>query len=197
MSLSIVSRNSWPVRDKTRVRIIFVENLSHCWKISLPEVRHCCRNVVSPDGRGGTQLSVESQASGIPQSWSEKCVSIGTHLRELGKALAMIKTEGHGNGVIVPDKLRQFLTNLAALLPGEKSDAKIAERQIQQLAAAILDHGRLVSQFHSHHSVGVEERELVFRFRETTHNIVSALVLLEKRGRASRTRLSGYWSLDV
>jgi hypothetical protein len=146
MSLSIVSRNSWPVRDKARVRIIFVEDLSHCWKISLPEVRHCCRNVVSPDGRGGTQPSVESQASGIPQSWSEKCVSIGTHLR---------------------------------------------------LAAAILDHGRLVAQFHSHHSVGVEERELVFRFRETTHNIVSALVLLEKRGRASRTRLSGYWSLDV
>ena len=104
---------------------------------------------------------------------------------------------GNGNGVIVPDKLRQFLTNLVALLPGENSDAKIADKQIQLLAAAILDHGRLVSQFHSHHPVGVEERELAFRFRETTHNIVSALVLLEKRGRASRTRLSGYWSLDV
>jgi hypothetical protein len=109
-----------------------------------------------------------------------------------------MKAEGNGNGVIVPDKLRQFLTNLAALFPGEKSDAKIAEeKQIRQLAGAILDHGRLVSQFHSHHSVGVEERELAFRFRETTHNIVSALVLLEKQGRASRTRLAGYWSLDV
>jgi hypothetical protein len=111
--------------------------------------------------------------------------------------LTIMKAEGHGNGVIVPDKLRQFLTNLAALLPGEKSDAKIAERQIQQLAAAILHHGRLVSQFHSHHSVGVEEKELAFRFRETTHNIVSALGLLEKNCRASRTRLTGYWSLDV
>jgi hypothetical protein len=109
----------------------------------------------------------------------------------------VMQAEGNGNGVIVPDKLRQFLTNLAALLPGEKSDAKIAERQVQQLAAAILDHGRLVSQFHSHHSVGVVERELAFRFRETTHNIVSALGLLEKQGRASRTRLAGYWSLDV
>jgi hypothetical protein len=108
----------------------------------------------------------------------------------------MTKAEGHQNGVIVPDRLWQFLTNLAGLLPGEKSDAKIAEeKQIRQLAAAILDHGRLVSRFHSHHSVGVEERELAFRFRETTHNIVSALVLLEKQGRASRTRLAGYWSL--
>ena len=75
-----------------------------------------------------------------------------------------MKAEGNGNGVIVPDKLRQFLTNLAALLPGEKSDAKIAEKQIQLLAAAILDHGRLVSQFHSHHSVGVEERPRHNRF---------------------------------
>jgi hypothetical protein len=121
---------------------------------------------------------------------------MGIRLRELRRAL-VIKAEGNGNGVIVPDKLRQFLTNLAALLPGEKSDAKMAERQVQQLAAAILDHGRLVSQFHSHHSVGVEERELAFRFRETTHNIISALVLLEKQGRASRTRLAGYWSLEL
>jgi hypothetical protein len=149
-----------------------------------------------PNDRGETQPRVESQASEIPPSWPGKCVSIGIRLRELGRALVM-KAEGNGNGVIVPDKLRQFLTNLAAPLPGENSDAKIADKQIQLLAAAILDHGRLVSQFHSHHSVGVEERELAFRFRETTHNIVSALVLLEEHGRASRTRLTGYWSLDV
>jgi hypothetical protein len=110
----------------------------------------------------------------------------------------MTKAEGHQNGVIVPDRLWQFLTNLAGLLPGEKSGAKIAEeKQIRQLAAAILDHGRLVSQFHSHHSVGVEERELAFRFRETTHNIVSALGLLEKQGRGRRTRLGGYWTLRI
>ena len=140
---------------------------------------------------------LESQASKIPQSWSGKCTSIDTRLSELGRALTMTKTEGYGNGVVVPDKLREFLTNLAAMFPGEKSDAKIAERQVQQLAAAILDHGRLVLQFHSHHSVGVEERELASRFRETTHNIVSALVLLEKQGRASRTRHAGFWSLRV
>jgi hypothetical protein len=110
----------------------------------------------------------------------------------------MMKAEGHGNGVIAPAKLRQFLTNLGAMLPGEKSDAKIAEeKQIRQLAGAILDYGRMDSQFHSHQPVGVEEKELAFRFRETTHDIVTALILLEKEGWASRTRLAGYWTLRV
>jgi len=107
-----------------------------------------------------------------------------------------MKAERHG--AIVPDKLREFLTNLAAMLPGEKSDAKIAEeKQIQQLAGAIMNHGRMVSQFHSHHPVGVEVKELAFRFRETTRDIVMALTLLEKEGWASRTGLAGLWSLDV
>jgi hypothetical protein len=39
--------------------------------------------------------------------------------------------------------------------------------------------------------------ELAFRFRETTHNVVTALVLLEKEGRASRTGLAGYWTLRI
>ena len=43
----------------------------------------------------------------------------------------------------------------------------------------------------------MEVRELAFRFRETTHNIVTTLVLLEKEGRASRTRFAGYWTLRV
>jgi hypothetical protein len=98
----------------------------------------------------------------------------------------MMKAEGHGDGVIVPAKLWQFFTNLAAMLPGEKSDAKIAaEKQIRQLAGAILDYGRMLSQVYSHQGVGVWEKELAFRFRETTSNIVSALVLLEKGGSGS------------
>jgi hypothetical protein len=102
------------------------------------------------------------------------------------------------NGVIVPDKLSQFLTNLAAMRPSEKSDAKrVVEKQIRQLAGAILDYGRMVSQLYSHQGVGVWEKELAFRFRETTGNIVTALGLLEQEGRASRTRLTGYWTLRV
>lgn len=119
----------------------------------------------------------------------------------------MMKGDRQGHGVRAPHKLRQFLTNLAAILIGPSNLAAIftgpsdtgraTKKQIQQLGGGIMDHGRMVSQFYSHQPVGVEVKELAFRFRETTHNIVSALVLLEKQGRASRTRLAGYWSLDV
>jgi hypothetical protein len=112
--------------------------------------------------------------------------------------LTIMKAEGHGNGVIVSDKVWQFLTNLAAMIPGEKSDARIAEEnQIRHLAGAILDYGRMGSQLYSHRGVGIGERELAFCFRETRRDIVTALVLLEKDGRARRTRLAGYWTLRV
>ena len=109
-----------------------------------------------------------------------------------------MKADTQEHGAIVPHRLRQFLTNLAAVLPGGKSDAgRAGEKQIQQLAGAIIDHGRMVSKFYSHQPVGVEVNELAFRFRETAQNIVTALALLEKEGRASRTGLAGYWTLRV
>jgi len=53
------------------------------------------------------------------------------------------------------------------MLPGETSDARrAAKKQIQQLAGAIIDHGQMLSRLHSHQLVGLEERELAFRFRE-------------------------------
>jgi hypothetical protein len=109
----------------------------------------------------------------------------------------MMKADGQGHGVTPPHKLRHFLANLAAKLAGPFDARRATKKQIHQLGRAITDHGRMVSQFYSHQSVGVEEKELAFRFRETTHNIVTALVLLEKEGRASRTRLAGYWKLHV
>ena len=119
----------------------------------------------------------------------------------------MMKGDRQGHGVRAPHKLRQFLTNLAAVLTGPSNLAALltgpsdtrgaTKKQIQQLGGAIMDHGRMVSQLYSHQAVGVEVKELAFRFRETTHNIVTALVLLEKEGRASRTRLAGYWTLRV
>jgi len=112
--------------------------------------------------------------------------------------LTIMKVNGHGAGTIVLDKLVQVFTSLAAMLRGDKSDAKIAEdRQIRQLAGAIPEYGRMGSQFHSHQPVGVEVEELAFRFRETPRDVVTALLLLENEGRASRTRLAGYWSLRI
>jgi hypothetical protein len=109
----------------------------------------------------------------------------------------MMKGDRRGHCVMAPHKLRHFLTNLAAKLAGPFDARRATKKQIQQLGRAIIDHGRMVSQFYSHQSVGVEVKELAFRFRETTHNVVTALVLLENEGRASRTRLAGYWTLRV
>ena len=84
----------------------------------------------------------------------------------------MMKAEEQRSRVTVQDKLWQFLTNLAAILPGEKPDAKIAEeKQSRQLAGANLDYERMLSQVYSHHGIGVWEKELVFRFRETTRTL--------------------------
>src|SRR6202521_1535928 len=136
-----------------------------------------------PNDRGGTQPPVESQTCVIPHSWSGKCTP-STPLRELGGALTMMKEDKQGHGVTVPPKLRQFLANLAAILAGQYDARRATKKQIQQLGGAIIDHGRMVSQFYSHQPVGVEVNELAFRFRETNHNVVTALVLLEKEGRA-------------
>jgi hypothetical protein len=108
-----------------------------------------------------------------------------------------MKGDTHGQEVTVPHKLREFLTNLAAILPGETSEGRATEEQTQQLAGAIRDHGQMLSRLYSHEQVGLEESELAFRFRETTHNVVSALGLLEQEGRASRTSRTGYWTLRV
>ena len=123
---------------------------------------------------------LDSKTSRFDDVGMRNATPIGTRLRELGKTLTMMKAEGHGSGVIVPGKLKEFLTNLAAVLAPLSVTRRATKQQIHQLSRAIIDHGRMVSQFYSRHTVGMEERELAFRFRETTHNIVSALVLLEK-----------------
>jgi hypothetical protein len=134
----------------------------------------------------------------IPRRWPEKCGPIGTCLKQIQVRLDTMKADTQEQGVIVPHKLREFLTNLAAMLPGETSDgARATEKQIQQLAGSIRDHGQMLSRLYSRQQVGLEESELAFRFRETTHNIVSALGLLEQEGRASRTSRTGYWTLRV
>jgi hypothetical protein len=63
--------------------------------------------------------------------------------------------KAEGNGVIVPDTLRQFLTNLAAILAPLSVTRRATKKQIHLLARAIMDYGRMVSQFYSHQTVGV------------------------------------------
>jgi hypothetical protein len=158
---------------------------------SLPEGRQSCQGSMT----AAELAPLRVKDFQLPRRWHEKCGPIGTR-QHIRVRLDAMKADTQGQGVIVPHKLRKFLTNLAAMLPGETSDGgKATEKQIQQLARAITDHGQMLSRMYSRQQVGLEERELAFRFRETTDNIVSALALLEKEGRASRTRRAGYWTL--
>src|SRR5260370_26424657 len=106
-----------------------------------------------------------------------------------------MKGDRQGHGVRAPHKLRQSLTNLAAILIGPSNLAAIftgpsdtgraTKKRIQQLGGGIMDHGRMVSQFYSHQSVGVGGKELAFRFRETTRNMITSLALPAQQGPAN------------
>jgi hypothetical protein len=71
------------------------------------------------------------------------------------------------------------------MLRGEPFDARRDTKEIQQLREVIIDHGRMVYRLYSYQPVRIEVRELAFRLRETTQNVVTALVLLEDEGWAS------------
>jgi len=94
-------------------------------------------------------------------------------------------------------KSRPFLSNLAAMLRGELFDARQDTKEIRQLREAIIEHGQMAYQLYLHQPVRIEVKELAFRFRETPHNIVTALILLEEEGWAQRTKYRGLWYLRV
>jgi hypothetical protein len=101
----------------------------------------------------------------------------------------------HGRGR--RNRLREFVAVLVARLVG-KSD--LGERKtdgMRQLTEEIMGHARMVSKYVGHQTIGVEVDELAFRLRETTYNIVTALIVLEKQGRANRARTAGHWKLHA
>ncbi len=73
--------------------------------------------------------------------------------------------------------------------------------RLVQLSEDIVAYGRLASQHYVRdpaavgRTVGVDVDDVAFRLRETTRDVAAALVLLEKKGQASRTWLDGHWIL--
>ena len=73
--------------------------------------------------------------------------------------------------------------------------------RLVQLSEDIVAYGRLASQHYVRdpaavgRTVGVDVDDAAFRLRETTRDVAAALVLLEKKGQASRTWLDGHWIL--
>src|SRR5712691_5641471 len=75
-----------------------------------------------------------------------------------------MKADTQGQGVTVPHKLREFLTNLVAMLPGETSGGRRATKNhIHQLAGAIMDHGQMIARLHTLQLIGLDECKIKIR----------------------------------
>jgi hypothetical protein len=98
------------------------------------------------------------------------------HFKHFQHALAAIKTKFFG------------------LPPAEQ---KYSPREIEQLAEAIVEYGRMSQQHYGSRVVLVGAGEVAMRLRETTQVIAKALVVLKEQGRAEETGARGRWRLHL
>jgi hypothetical protein len=97
------------------------------------------------------------------------------------------------------DKLRRLIGRLKQTLRLERRLTLEEFHQLLQLSGAILDHGRMVQEYHGYAApyAIVEVPELALRFRETPRTIQDALALLGDMGRAEPSHLGGCWKLRL
>lgn len=96
-------------------------------------------------------------------------------------------------------RIREEVSHFVADLPlsGSGTNAQVLEQELEQLAYAILEFGKMQHQLCRNDTTIVEETEVAIRFRETRRTITKALKLLEAQGRAERTDLPLLWKLYV
>jgi len=70
-------------------------------------------------------------------------------------------------------------------------------REIDQLAQAIVEYGRMRQEHYGSHAILIGAGEVAMRLRETTHTIVKALAVLKEQGRAEETHVRGHWRLHL
>jgi|ERR1700675_934780 len=91
---------------------------------------------------------------------------------------------------------RQSIGHLRAklfkLAPAEQP---YGQQEMEQLAAEIIEYGRMKQKHYGSHSVVLAAGELATRLRESAHTIVKALVVLREQGRAEETGAQGCWRL--
>jgi hypothetical protein len=69
--------------------------------------------------------------------------------------------------------------------------------EMQQLAEAIVEYGRMRQEHYGSHAILIGAGEVAMRLRETTHTIVKALAVLKEQGRAEETHVRGRWRLHL
>jgi len=85
-------------------------------------------------------------------------------------------------------------TKIFGLPPAEQ---RYSPREIEQLAEAIVEYGRMSQQHYGSRVVLVGAGEVAMRLRETTQVIAKALAVLKEQGRAEETGARRRWRLHL
>jgi len=85
-------------------------------------------------------------------------------------------------------------TKIFGLPPAEQ---RYSPREIEQLAEAIAEYGRMGQQHYGSRVVLVGAGEVAMRLRETTQVIAKALAVLKEQGRAEETGARRRWRLHL
>lgn len=94
-------------------------------------------------------------------------------------------------------RIREVVSHVVNDFPWSATHTKAREQELEQLAYAVLEYGKMKYQLYRTKITVVDVTELAFRFRETRRVISRTLMLLEKRGLAERTDLPRLWKLYV
>jgi len=78
-----------------------------------------------------------------------------------------------------------------------RTDTKARDQELEQLALAVLEFGKMQYQFYQDEITIVDVTELSLRFRETTRAMTKTLQMLENQGLAERTDVPQLWKLSV
>jgi hypothetical protein len=90
-----------------------------------------------------------------------------------------------------------LLSSLVALLGTGAQHTPQDTTELKQLRKSIMEHGQMVHDLNSNQPVRIEVKELAYRLRESPTDVIAALTLLEREGRAFRTRYKGLWKLSI
>jgi hypothetical protein len=93
-------------------------------------------------------------------------------------------------------KIRQSIGHLKTKILGFAStEPPYGPQEMDELATAITEYGRMRQEHKGSRSVVLGAGELAMRLRETTQTIVEALEVLRDQGRAQETGTHGRWRL--
>jgi hypothetical protein len=80
---------------------------------------------------------------------------------------------------------------------GSRKRSKARKQELDWLARAVLDFGRMKYEFYKNSTTVVDVAELSLRFRETPRTITTTLKLLEQHKLAEQTEFPQLWKLHV